>query len=80
MRFKILCVDKGQRGLSMRERKTYALVSCILKCNSWMERCTITVVADRDSLFKQCTRKILVPWVVLWAIGSDNIGSSPSKT
>ena len=40
----------GQRAWSVREKKTYALVSCLLKFKSWISGRKVTVFTDHKSL------------------------------
>ena len=40
----------GQRAWSVREKETYALVSCLLKFKSWISGCQVTVFTDYKSL------------------------------
>ena len=41
---------QGQRGWSVREQETYAMVSCLLKFKSWISGRKVTIFSDHKSL------------------------------
>ena len=43
-------LEKGQRVWGVREKETYALVSCLLKFKSWIRGRKVTIVSDHKSL------------------------------
>ena len=42
--------NMGQRAWSVREKETYAVVSCLLKLQNWMSGRQVTVFTDHKSL------------------------------